>query len=203
VAEALGASPQKLVTLRQVHSATAVAIDRPFAIGETPEADALVTKTPGIALGVLAADCAPVLLVDPHAGVIGAAHAGWKGAVRGVVESTVEAMIALGADPSNMAAGVGPCLSQSSFEVGPDLVDAVLDATPWADYLFEAGAGDRRQFDLKRYCMAKLARLGVAHMDALADDTLTEPDRYFSNRHAVKAKEPDYGRNISAIVLLA
>jgi YfiH family protein len=203
VAMALGAAPDKLVTLRQIHSPTCVTIEKPFDIGKTPEADAVVTKKPGLALGVLAADCAPVLLIDPHAAVIGAAHAGWKGAVAGVLESTLEAMIALGADPGRIAAGVGPCLSQSSFEVGSDLVDAVLDATPWAEHLFVAGAGDRQQFDLKRYCLGRLARLGVAHMDALADDTLSEPDLYFSHRRAVKAKEPDAGRNIAAIVLVA
>lgn len=200
---ALGGTLERLITLRQVHSSRVEIVDRPMAAALAPEADALVTKTPGLVLGVLAADCAPVLLVEPHAGVIGAAHAGWRGAVGGVIDSAVEAMISLGADPGRMAAGVGPCLSQASFEVGPDVVDAALDASPWAENLFEPGAGDRQHFDLKRYCLGRLARLGVAHIDALADDTLTEPDLYFSHRRAVKAREADCGRNISAIVLVA
>lgn len=199
---ALGATPDRLVTLHQIHSAQAVTVTEPFAPGRIPEADALVTDRPELVLGVLAADCAPVLLCDPHAGVAGAAHAGWKGAVAGVIERTVEAMVALGADPGKMAAAVGPCLSRESFEVGPDLVDRVLDASPWADVLFEPGAGDRQQFDLKRYALGKLTRLGVAHADALAEDTLSNPDGYFSNRWAVKRGEQDYGRNLSAIMLL-
>jgi YfiH family protein len=200
---ALGGSLDRLATPYQVHSARAVATDRPFAIGERPEADALVTRTPGLILGVLAADCAPVLLCDPHAGVIAAAHAGWRGAVGGVIESAVELMTTLGADPGKTAAAVGPCLSQASFEIGPDVEEAVLNATPWAEHLFESGQGDRKHFDLKRYCLSRLARLGIAHMDALADDTLTQPDRYFSHRRAVKAGERDCGRNMSAIVLVA
>lgn len=200
---ALGGSLDRLATPYQVHSARAVATDHPFAVTERPEADALVTRTPGLILGVLAADCAPILLCDPHAGVIAAAHAGWRGAVGGVIESTVELMAALGADPGKTVAGIGPCLSQASFEVGPDLEEAVLNATPWADQLFEPGEGDRKFFDLKRYCLGRLARLGVSHMDALANDTLTQPGRYFSHRRAVKAGERDCGRNMSAIVLVA
>ncbi|MEP7211333.1 MAG: peptidoglycan editing factor PgeF [Alphaproteobacteria bacterium] len=199
---AMGAEADKLVTVYQVHSARAVIIDKPFETGKIPEADAIVTKRPGLILGALAADCAPVLLADPHAGVVAAVHAGWKGAVAGVIEAAVEAMISLGADPGKMTAAVGPCLSQASFEVGPDLVDKVLDASPWAEPLFDPGIGDRQQFDLKRYALGKLSRLGVAQADALADDTLSEPEGYFSNRWAVKNKEPDYGRNLSAIMLL-
>jgi YfiH family protein len=203
VCHALGGSLEKLATPRQIHSSRAVATEKAFAPNERPECDALVTRKPGLILGVLAADCAPIMLCDPHNGVIAAIHAGWRGAVGGVVESAVEVMGALGADPAKTAAGVGPCLSQSSFEVGPDVTDAVLAATPWAEHLFEPGAGDRRFFDLKRYCLGRLARLGVAHMDALSDDTLTRPDDYFSHRRAVKAGERDAGRNMSAIMLVA
>jgi YfiH family protein len=185
-----------------VHSAKAVIAKGPWSLGDMPEADGMATDQPGLVLGVLAADCAPVLLCDPHAGVIGAAHAGWRGAVGGVVESTMEAMQLLGSDPSNTVAAVGPCLSQASFEVGPDLYDAVMDATPWAEHLFEPGQGDRQYFDLKRYVLARLARLGVSHADALADDTLTEPDVYFSHRGMIRRGEADYGRNISAIMLV-
>lgn len=202
VCHALGAMPEKLASPRQVHSAKAVITDTAWEPNERPECDALVTKRPGLLLGVLAADCAPVVICDPHNGVIAAIHAGWKGAVGGVIESAVEAMILLGGDPSKMAAGVGPCLSQASFEVGPDLADAVLDKTPWAETLFEPGAGDRQFFDLKRYCLGQLARLGVAHMDALTDDTLTQQDAYFSHRHSVKTGERDCGRNMTGIMLL-
>lgn len=200
---ALGASPDKLAAPRQIHSAKAVATDRAFEPNERPECDALVTKRPGLLLGVLAADCAPIVLCDPHNGVIAAIHAGWKGAVGGVIESTLEVMTQQGADPGKIAAGVGPCLSQSSFEVGPDLIDAVLDATPWAETLFNPGENDRQFFDLKRYCLGRLARLGVAHMDALTDDTLTQPDLYFSHRASVKAGDRDCGRNMTGIMLLA
>jgi len=202
VCEALGATLEKLASPRQIHSARAVITDKAYEPNERPECDALVTKRPGLLLGVLAADCAPIVICDPHNGVISAIHAGWKGAVGGVIESALEAMTKIGGDPAKMAAGIGPCLSQSSFEVGPDLVDAVLNTTPWAETLFEAGTGDRQFFDLKRYCAGRLARLGVAHTDALADDTLTQPDAYFSHRHAVKSGDRDSGRNMSAIMLL-
>jgi len=200
---ALGASPDNLAAPRQIHSAKAVITDRAFPPNERPECDALVTKRPGLLLGVLAADCAPIVLCDPHNGVIAAIHAGWRGAVGGVIESAVEAMIQLGADPGKTAAGVGPCLSQSLVRVGPDLADAVLDATPWAETLFEAGEGDRQFFDLKRYCLGRLGRMGVAHMDALTDDTLTQPDLYFSHRASVKAGDRDCGRNMTGIMLIA
>lgn len=203
VCHALGGSLEMLAAPRQVHSSRAVATEIAYAPNERPECDALVTRKPGLILGVLAADCAPIMLCDPHNGVIAAVHAGWRGAVGGVIESAVDVMGSLGADPARTAAGVGPCLSQASFKVGPDVVDAVLDATPWAEHLFEPGDGDRQFFDLKRYCLGRLARLGVAHTDALADDTLTQPDNYFSHRRAVKAGERDAGRNMSAIMLIA
>ncbi len=201
--QALGCAPGRLITLRQVHSAKCVTVSSPFALGETPEADALATREPNLVLGVLAADCAPVLLCDPHASVIGAAHAGWRGAVAGVVDNCIEAMIALGADPSHMSLAVGPCLSQESFEVGPDMVDAALEASPWAETLLAPGKDDRQHFDLKRYILGRAARAGVAHLEALAGDTLTEPNRYFSYRLSKSSGEKDTGRNLSAIALVA
>jgi YfiH family protein len=202
VCAAIGGSIDRLAAPRQVHSAKAVIADKAFEPNERPECDALVTKRPGLVLGVLAADCAPIMLCDPHNGVIAAIHAGWRGAVGGVIESAVEAMASLGADPGKTAAGIGPCLSQSSFEVGPDLIDAVLNATPWAENLFEPGPGDRQFFDLKRYAQGRLARLGIAHIDALTDDTLTAQEQYFSHRHSVKTGERDCGRNMSVIMIL-
>jgi len=202
VCRALGARGDRLATLKQVHSARIVTLDASSDLSDRAEADGLVTKTPGIVLGVLAADCAPVLLCDPRAGVAGAAHAGWRGAVAGVTDATVEAMMEMGADPSSMVAAVGPCIAQPSFEVGPDLVDAVLDATPWAEHLFVPGSGDRQHFDLKRYVLGRLARMGVAHAEALADDTLAEQDDWFSYRGANAAGQKECGRNLSGIVLL-
>jgi polyphenol oxidase len=203
VCAALGATLDKLAAPRQIHSAKAVATDRAFEPNDRPECDALVTKRPGLLLGVLAADCAPIVLCDPHNGVIAAIHAGWRGAVGGVIESTMEVMVQLGADAGRTAAGVGPCLSQASFEVGPDLAEAVLNATPWAETLFNPGEGDRQFFDLKRYCLGRLARLGVSHMEALTDDTLTQPEQYFSHRASVKAGDRDCGRNMTGIMLVA
>ena len=200
---ALGADPERLAAPRQVHSAKPVVADHAFAPNERPECDALVTKRPGLLLGVLAADCAPIVLCDPHNGVVAAIHAGWRGAVGGVIESAVDVMGQLGADPGKMAAGIGPCLSQASFEVGPDLFDAVMKITPWAENLFDPGEGDRQFFDLKRYCAGRLARLGVAHTDALVDDTLTQPEFYFSHRASVKAGDRDCGRNMTGIMLVA
>ncbi|MEZ5938120.1 MAG: peptidoglycan editing factor PgeF [Hyphomonadaceae bacterium] len=199
----LGAPPEKLVTVNQVHSARAVlAGDGPFPAGARPEADAIVSSTPGLALAILTADCAPILICDPAAGVAAAVHAGWRGAVDGVVEAATEAMVGLGADPSRMIAAIGPCLSQTSFEVGPDLVDRVLDISPWAETMFEPGDGDRSHFDLKKYLAGRMTRLGMSRVDALADDTLAEPDRYFSHRGAQKRGEPTAGRNLSVIMLL-
>lgn len=202
ICRTLGARGDRLATLRQVHSARVVMLDASSNLADRAEADALVTRTPGIVLGVLAADCAPVLLCDPRAGVAGAAHAGWRGAVGGVTDATVDAMVALGANPSHIVAAIGPCLSQASFEVGPDLVDAVLDASPWAEHLFVPGRDDRQHFDLKRYILGRLTRQGVAHAEALTDDTLTAQDDYFSYRGANAAGQKDTGRNLSAIVLL-
>lgn len=202
VCHALGTTLDHLATPRQIHSAKAVVADRAFEPNERPECDALVTQRPGLLLGVLAADCAPIVLCDPHNGVVAAIHAGWRGAVNGVIEAAVDVMGQLGADPSKTAAGIGPCLSQTSFEVGPDLVEAVLQVTPWAEHLFAPGENDRQFFDLKRYCLGRLARLGVAHMDALADDTLTQPGLFFSHRASVKAGDRDCGRNMTGIMLV-
>lgn len=202
ICEALGAERGRMVTLHQCHSNKAVIVDEPFAPGEAPEADALVTKTPGLVLTALAADCAPLLICDPHANVAAAVHAGWRGAVSGVIESALEAMAELGAEPGNTVAVVGPCISQSSFEVGPDLEDAVLDVSPWAQNLFTPGRVDRLHFDLKRYCLLRLARAGVKTGESISEDTLTEPVMFHSYRRSRAEGADDYGRNASSIVLL-
>jgi len=199
----LGALPGRMITLRQAHTNKAIIVDGPMAIAQAPEADAIVTSTPGLVITALAADCAPVLIGDPQANVISAVHAGWKGAVTGVIEAAIEKMITLGATPENMIASVGPCISQDSFEVGPDFEKAFLDISPWCANLFEDGEGDRLHFDLKRYCRARLIRAGVARSEAIEEDTVTQPDKYFSYRRSKKLEESDYGRNASSIMLVA
>lgn len=202
ICRALGADRGRMATVHQCHSNRVVIVDDVYAPGTAPEADALVTETPGLVLTVLTADCAPVLLCDPQANIAAAVHAGWRGAVSGVIENAIEVMTDLGASPDNIIAAIGPCISQDSFEVGPDLEEQVLDVTPWAQNLFRDGQGDRLHFNLKRYCLQRIARCGLRKADALEDDTVTEPEMYFSYRRSRKRGEPDYGRNASSIVLL-
>ena len=188
-----------LVTAAQVHSATARAVAHPWP-GAPPEADALVTDRPGLALAVLSADCAPVLLADPGAGVIGAVHAGWRGALDGVIGAAVGAMAGLGADRARIAAAVGPCISQRAYEVGPDFVERFLDADPEHARFFAGGQGDRAQFDLPGFVLAALRAEGVA-ADWTGHCTHSDPARFFSHRRARRAGAPDYGRLVSAIAL--
>lgn len=202
VAEAIGApSRDHLISLFQIHSPNVVTITEPFGWVDRPEGDAMVTNMPGLALCVLTADCTPVLIADPKAGVIGAAHAGWKGALGGVIENTIAAMTALGADPGDMTAAIGPSLSQTSFEVGPDLKTPFIDKHAWSERFFAPGRDDRSQFDIWGYCEGILLREGITRIDCLGEDTLTQPDRYFSNRWKVREKLSDYGRNASVIML--
>ena len=177
-------------------------VDDVFAPGEAPEADAIVTETPGLVITALAADCAPVLMCDPHTNIVAAAHAGWRGAVSGVMENTIEVMCGLGAKPEKIIAAIGPCISQASFEVGPEFEDQILDHSPWAQNLFIPGKDDRLQFDLKRYCLHRLARCGVGKAEALADDTVSEPVMFHSFRRSQREGAHDYGRNASSIMLL-
>ena len=201
----IGADASRLALPIQVHSAVAVVCEAPFGADAAPKADALVTNKAGLALGVVTADCAPILMCDPHAGehgVCAAVHAGWRGGVGGVIESATEKMIGLGADPARICAAVGPCLSQASFEVGPDLVDAVLDASPWAGELFTAGEGDRSLFDFTGYLAGRMTRLGIGKVEILAEDTLSQPKRFFSHRYGVQHADGVSGRNLSMICLL-
>lgn len=193
--------PERLLTCYQVHSPDVVTVERPWAPEERPRADALVTRTPGIALGILTADCAPVLLADAEARVIGAAHAGWKGALDGVLEATVAAMLALGAEAGRIVAGVGPCIAQRSYEVGPEFPAAfVARAVENADF-FRPGRGDRLLFDLKGYVARRLVAAGVGTVLPLPCDTCAEEARFFSYRRACRRGEGDYGRGLSAIAL--
>jgi hypothetical protein len=199
----LGAAPASLCTVRQVHGA-AVVVARTAEPGwPTRRADALVTDQPGLTLGVLSADCAPVLLADRAAGVIGAAHAGWRGALAGVVEATVEAMAALGARPQRTRAAVGPCIALPSYEVGPDLHRPVVAEDPASAALFRpVPGGDRLLFDLEAYVLRRLARAGVAERQALAEDTFADEARFFSARRTRRRGGARFGLMLSAITLV-
>jgi hypothetical protein len=199
--------PEALATLDQVHSPDVVEVREPWEIGQGPRADGLVTTRPNVALGVLAADCAPVLLADAAAGVVGACHSGWRGALGGVLEATVAAMAALGAEPARIVAGIGPCIAQRSYEVGPEFAQPFLEQDPGNAKFFAPSASPRgqaagkRHFDLKGYVARRLTGAGVGAVQVLPCDTCAEPARFFSYRRATHAGEPDYGRLLSAIFL--
>lgn len=200
-ADALGVTGTALFGLTQVHGIGVAVLDAPWPEGERPIADALVTRRPGVALGVVTADCAPVLFADAESGVIGAAHAGWRGAVAGVLEATIEAMLALGAQRDCIVAAVGPCIRQPSYEVAADLRDAVLAANAADARFFAEGArADRWQFDLAGYCAARLAAAGVA-AEITPHDTLAREDAFFSHRRRTLAGGGPIGHQLSAIAL--
>ncbi len=203
IASALEIAPEHLLSVYQVHSAKAEIVSQAFAgaYADRPQADAMATRVPGLALSILTADCGPILLSDSEAGVIGAAHAGWKGAVGGVIEAALTAMKSLGADEARIVAAIGPCIAQASYEVGPEFLATFAADDAENERFFKAGQGDRLHFDLKGYCAARLSRAGVRTVDILPQDTCAEEAAYFSNRRAVKRQEGDYGRNLSAIVL--
>ncbi|MEO1100995.1 MAG: peptidoglycan editing factor PgeF [Pseudomonadota bacterium] len=191
-----------LLSCYQVHGRTVMTVAEPWD-DDRPQADAMVTDKAGLALCILTADCAPVLLSDSKAGIVGAAHAGWRGAVSGVCEAAIEAMEALGADRERITAVVGPCIAQASYEVGPEFREAVLEASAWAEPLFAAGRGDRLQFNLPGYVKARLDQAGLTQAKILPHDTCAMEEAYFSNRRRNHAGEPDYGRNASVIMLRA
>lgn len=200
IADAIGVAPAHLIGVHQVHSPDVIFVDGPWT-GERPKADALVTKTPGLAISVLTADCTPILLADRDAGVIAAAHAGWKGALAGVLQNTVLTMIAHGAAPARIEAAIGPCIHQPSYEVGPEFEEAFIAKDIRAADYFIPGKGDRRLFDLPRFCVNRLRFAGVTKVEVLPLDTYTEESRLFSHRRSVHRKEPGYGRNCAAIAL--
>lgn len=194
--------PQALVTLYQVHSPKVVVVDEPFAEGNRPEGDAMVTRRPGLALGILTADCVPVLFADGKQGVIGAAHAGWKGAIGGVIENTLAAMADLGARKGQIVAAIGPCIGQRSYEVGPEFPAPFLAEDPGnADFFAASPRAGHFLFDLPGYVARKLSRLGVHEVSRVPADTCRDEARFFSYRRATLRSEPDYGRQLSAIVL--
>jgi len=193
----------RLATVHQVHSADAIYAAGPWPDDARPHADALVTDRPGLALGILTADCAPVLLADAGAGVVGAAHAGWKGAFGGVVESVLAAMEALGADRANIAAAIGPAIARKSYEVDEGFRRRFAAGDADNDRLFTPGRAGHDQFDLEGYVAARLAAAGVRRVEALGLDTYSDPDRFFSYRRAVHGGDPTYGRQVSLISLPA
>ena len=200
-ADALGLPGDAIAALTQVHGPDVVVLDDPWPLDARPRADAMVTRRPGIALGIVTADCAPVLFADAEAGVIGAAHAGWRGAVAGVLEATIDAMIALGARRDAIVTAIGPCIRQPSYEVAADLRDAVL-ARDAADARFFAPGRrkDRWQFDLAGYCEARLAAARVA-VEVTPHDTLAAEQDFFSHRRNTLAGGGPIGHQLSAIAL--
>lgn len=198
VAAHLGVAPQGLRTVHQVHG-DAVVVAGPDAPAERPRADAQVTAQPGVAVGALAADCAPVLFADPEAGLVGAAHAGWRGALEGVLEATVARMAAMGARPERIRAVVGPCISQRAYEVGPEFVERFLDADREHARFFAGGAAGKAQFDLPGFCLSRLRAAGVEHCAWTGHCTYADPMRFFSWRRTCHEGAADYGRLIAAI----
>jgi YfiH family protein len=199
VAEAMGLGVEALVSVHQVHSPDVLTVTTPLA--DRPRADAMVTATPGLALAVLTADCQPVLFADAKAGVIGAAHAGWKGARDGVMEATLHAMEALGARRGDITAVIGPCISQTAYEVGQEFLESVTDDDAEARRFFVTGNGDRYLFDLPSYGLWRLRAAGVGHAEWTRHCTYRDPARFYSYRRTTHAGEADYGRQISVIRL--
>ncbi len=189
-----------LATVHQVHSAIAV-VAEPFPDDARPHADALVTDRPDLLLGVLTADCVPILLADTRAGVVGAAHSGWKGAIGGVIAATVEAMERLGADRARIAAAIGPCIGRASYEVDDAFLARFCAADPMNERFFAAGRPGHQQFDIEAYAVSRLADAGVRRIEALGLDTYADEARFFSYRRATHRGEPGYGRQISLIAL--
>jgi YfiH family protein len=200
MAEAIGVAPEHLVGVHQIHSPDAVVATGPWQ-GDRPRADALVTRTEGIAIGVTAADCGPILFADPAARVIGAAHAGWKGALTGVLESTIGAMEKLGADRTRVVAAIGPLIRQHSYEVGSEFVERFMDADAENGVFFVRSVrAGHAMFDLAGFIRRRLENAGILMIDDIGVDTYSD-ERFYSYRRSVHRKEPDYGRHVHAIAL--
>ncbi|MGE4411219.1 MAG: peptidoglycan editing factor PgeF, partial [Sphingobium sp.] len=191
-----------LVSPHQVHSPDVVPVTAPFADDARPHADALVTATPGLLLGIVTADCVPVLFADREAGVVGAAHAGWKGAIAGVTDRTLDAMEALGARRDRIGCAIGPCIARASYEVDQGFVDRFLADDPENERFFAEGTRPgHAQFDIEAYAAARLAAAGVTRIEMLGQDTYAQPELFFSYRRSCHKGEPGYGRQISVIGL--
>jgi YfiH family protein len=193
-------APDHLATVHQVHSADVIRVDGPLP-DVRPKADAMVSNTPGVALAILTADCQPVLFADHENGVIGGAHAGWRGALDGVLEATVEAMIPLGAKRENIVATIGPSISQAAYEVGADFMDEFVAMDTENTRFFATGQGDRLQFDLPSFGLHRLRSAGIKEANWTRHCTYSDAERFYSYRRTTHAKEADYGRMISVIRL--
>ena len=201
MAEQMGVTPSHFLGVWQIHSPDAVVASGPWESAARPRADALVTRTEGLAIGVTAADCGPILFVDPNARVVGAAHAGWKGALSGILESTVEAMEKLGAERSGIVAAIGPLIRQHSYEVGGEFIERFVEADAENALFFLPSAREgHAMFDLAGFIRMRLENNGVLMIDDIGIDTYSD-DRFYSYRRSVHRKEPDYGRHVHAIAL--
>lgn len=202
LAKAVGADPDRLITPYQIHSPDAVIAEAPWSKADTPKADAVVTRTPGLAIAVSTADCVPVLFADAQAGVVGAAHAGWRGALGGVLEATLEAMEKIGAARERVTASIGPAISQDAYEVGPEFEETFVEADAANARFFDRKTPDSRPyFDLTGYVAARLADAGTQSIENMRLCTYGDRQRFFSYRRTCHQSEPDYGRQISAIVI--
>lgn len=191
----------QLITLYQIHSATAIVVDAPFEDEARPQGDAMVTNKPGLLLGILTADCTPILFADTQNAVIGAAHAGWKGAIGGIITATLDAMESLGAKRENICAAIGPTILKSSYEVNDQFRERFLMQSPTNERFFTDGKSGHAWFDLEGYNAASLVEAGVRHIDMLGLDTYSAADRFYSFRRSTHLQESDYGRQLSAIAL--
>ena len=202
MAQNLGVAPENFLTCYQIHSPEVVVAEKPWASSDRPRADAIVTRVPGLAIGVSTADCGPVLLADPQAGVIGAAHAGWRGAFTGVIESTVAAMEKLGAKRDRIVAAAGPMIRQPSYEVGQDMIDRFVAIEPNTIRFFKPGKrAGHSMFDLPGYVASRLRRAKIEQIEDLGHDTYADPAQFYSYRRSTHRAEADYGRHINAIAL--
>lgn len=202
MAQALGVKPDRLITAYQIHSPHVVIADEPWSVETRPKADAIVTRTPGLAIGVSTADCGPLLFADAQARVIGAAHAGWRGAFSGVIEGTIAAMEKLGADRRRISVALGPLIRQNNYEVSQSFVDEFLriDDT-YARFFVPASREGHAMFDLPGFIASRLAQSGIERLEDIGVCTYSDPDRFYSYRRSTHRAEPDYGRHVNAIVL--
>lgn len=202
MARALGVEPDRLLTAYQIHSPDVVVAEEPWSRENRPKADAIVSNTPGLAVGISTADCGPLLFADSDAGVVGAAHAGWRGALTGVIEATIAAMENLGADRKRLVVALGPTIRQRNYEVGGEFVDRFLAADPGNKRFFTASnQTGHAMFDLTGYIAARVARAGVRSFEDLDLCTFADPQRFYSYRRMTKLGEPDYGRHVNAIAI--
>jgi polyphenol oxidase len=201
MAKAVGVTPERLLTAYQVHSPDVVVAEKPWPADARPCADAIVTRVPGLAIGVSTADCGPVLFADPQARVIGAAHAGWRGALSGVLEAAIAAMERLGAERGRLVAAVGPMISQRNYEVGNEVMEQFTKADAENARFFATGRPGHAQFDLPGLIAARLARAGIRQVEDLAACTYADPRLFYSYRRTTHRAEPDYGRHVNAIAL--